>query len=319
MKPIRLAAFALLCLATSAQAQLLKRDSVPRTDSLKTLDSTRFFIMRRLAQEQGDTVGFYFRDLQYPESLTIGADIRFHAASTMKVPVMMQVFREIDAGHLHLNDKIPVTNDFRSLADSSVYHLDRADDSDSSLYTKVGQAVELEDLLSLMITKSSNLATNILIDRVGARNVQAMLHELGIDSVQVLRGVEDNPAFRAGMNNTTTARGMAQVLDAIVDASAASPQSSGRMVDILARQRFNDAIPAGLPRHTRVAHKTGWLTGVHHDAAIVYLDNRPRYILVILTRGIPDKARSATLMADLARIIHGHVVPPPQPRFTPHP
>ncbi len=319
MKSARLAAFALLCLATTAQAQLLKRTPVPRTDSLKTLDSTRYFIERRLAQESGDTVGFYFRDLQQPESLTIGADIRFHAASTMKVPVLIQVFREIDAGRMHLNEKIPVTNDFRSLADSSVFHLDRADDSDSSLYEKIGQSVELEDLATLMITKSSNLATNILIDRVGARNVQATLHELGIDSVRVLRGVEDTPAYRAGMNNTTTARGMAQVLSAILDASAASPQSCGRMLGILAHQRFNDGIPAGLPRHTKVAHKTGWFTGVHHDAAIVYLDDRPRYILVIMTRGIPEQTRSAALMADLTRIIQGHVVPPPPPRYVPHP
>ncbi|HEY2806379.1 MAG TPA: serine hydrolase [Gemmatimonadales bacterium] len=319
-RPLRFLALAgVLGSATPLQAQLLKRTPVPRTDSLTTLDETLGSVQRRLAQESGDTVGFYFRDLVKPESILIDADTRFHAASTMKVPVLIQVFRDIDAGRFGLHDKIIVTNDFHSLADSSVFHLDRADDSDSSLYLKIGLPVEVEELATLMITKSSNLATNILIDKVGASRVQATLHELGADSVRVLRGVEDTPAFRAGMNNTTTARGMARVLASIVDATAASPQSCGTMVGILQHQTFNDGIPAGLPRHTRVAHKTGWFTGVHHDAAIVYWDGRPRYILVIMTRGIPDQSHSATLMADLARIIQGHVIAPPQPRFVPHP
>jgi len=266
----------------------------------------------RIAQS-GATVGFYFKDLARSESLTVGADIRFHAASTMKVPVMIQVFRDVEAGRLRLDERIVVANQFRSLADSSSYALDRADDSDSSLYQQVGQSVSVRNLLELMITVSSNLATNNLIERVGAARVNATLRGLGIDSVNVLRGVGDGAAFRAGMNNTLTARGLAQVMAAIVDGRAAGAASCAEMLQVLLRQRFKEGIPAGLPPETPVAHKTGELTGHHHDAAIVYVGGRPRYVLVILTRGINERNDSSKLIADLAKLVHERLVPPPPP------
>ncbi len=279
----------------------------------QSLDSLRAAVQARIAAS-GATVGFYFKDLNGNDSLTLGADTRFHAASTMKVPVMIQVFRDIDARRLTLHDRVTVRNEFRSLADSSTYQLSLADDSDSSLYQQVGKPVELEDLVELMITRSSNLATNNIIGMVGAARVQATMRDLGADSVRVLRGVEDGPAYRAGMNNTTTARGLGVVMAAIAGGNAASAQSCGQMLEILQRQRFNDGIPAGLPRHTRVAHKTGWLTGVHHDAAVVYFHDRPRYVLVILTQGLNDETASAKLMADLATLVHAHAVPESAPR-----
>ena len=279
----------------------------------QSLDTLRSALLQRIPRDTAVTVGLYFRDLASRDSITINADTRFHAASTMKVPVLIQAFRDIDANRLSLRGRLRVTNDFHSLADSSVFHLSETDDSDSSLYRKVGQEVALNDLLELMITKSSNLATNIVIDTVRAARVQATLHEIGADSVRVLRGVEDNAAFQRGMNNTTTARGLGRVMSAIVDGTAASAQACGEMLDILKGQRFNDGIPAGLPRHTPVAHKTGWITGQHHDAAIVYRGGRPRYVLVIMTRGIAQQAQSAALMADLTRIIDTTLFPPPPP------
>ncbi len=287
---------ALLALATPARGQA-------------PADTLRAPLERRIASA-GAVVGLYFRDLTRADSLAIGADRRFHAASTMKVPVMVQVFRDADAGRLDLNERLVVTDSFRSLADSSVYRLSAADDSDSSLYRRVGDAVRVFELVELMITVSSNLATNNLIARVGAGRVQATMALLGADSVRVLRGVEDGPAFRAGMNNTTTARGLGNLMAQIADGLAASAHASGRMLEILLRQSFNDGIPAGLPRNTRVAHKTGEITGAHHDAAVVYIRNRPRYVLVILTQGLTERAASARLMADLTALIHAHVTGP---------
>jgi beta-lactamase class A len=266
----------------------------------------------RIAQS-GATVGLYYRDLARPESVTVGADVRFHAASTMKVPVMIQVFRDAEAGRLGLGEQITVANQFRSLADSSAYQLDKADDSDSSLYLHVGQSMRVRDLVELMITVSSNLATNNLIERVGAARVNATLRGLGIDSVNVLRGVEDGVAFRAGLNNTLTARGLGQVMAAIADGRAAGAASCAEMIRVLLRQRFREGIPAGLPPGTRVAHKTGELTGHHHDAAIVFVGGRPRYVLVVLTRGINERDQSSNLIADLARMIHERLVQPPPP------
>jgi beta-lactamase class A len=274
----------------------------------------------RLAERiaaSGATVALYFRDLNVADSLALGADVRYHAASTMKVAVMVQVFRDADEGRLRLDAPLTLANDFRSLVGNSRFTLDAKDDSDSSLYQRVGQPVTIRELTTRMITRSSNLATDNLIALVGAGRVQATLHALGVDSLQVLRGVEDDSAFAAGLNNTVTARSLGELLDAIADGRAAAARSCAEMLEILQRQRFNDAIPAGLPRGTRVAHKTGDITALFHDAALVYDKDRPRYILVVLTRGLRDMSESKQLIADLAAMVHRHVIPPPPPRLTP--
>ena len=288
----------------------------PPPPELMPLDSLAAQLTARIAGS-GATVGLYYKDLARPESLTISADLRFHAASTMKVPVMIQVFRDAESGRLSLDSQLVVRNEFRSLADGSTYQLDKADDSDSSLYDKVGTPMKVRDLVELMITVSSNLATNNLIDVVSAARVNATLRALGIDSVDVKRGVEDGPAFRAGINNTLTARGLGLVFASLADGSAAGATSCAQMLEVLLRQRFNDRIPAGLPEHTKVAHKTGDITGANHDGGIVYMDGRPRYVLVVLTRGINDQKTSSKLIADLAGMIHTRLTPTPPPPVTP--
>jgi beta-lactamase class A len=153
-----------------------------------------------------------------------------------------------------------------------------------------------------MITVSSNLATNLLIERLGVENIRARVRELGAQGMNVLRGVEDAKAFQAGLVNTTTARGLMVLLDAIANGTAAPPPASDEMLDILKRQRFNAGIPAGLPPGTPVAHKTGTITKIHHDAGIVYAA-RP-YVLVVLVRGIQEEKESAALIAAIARTVN---------------
>jgi beta-lactamase class A len=263
---------------------------------------------RRLSQVPGAVVGVAYHDLETGDSLYLRADESFHAASTMKVPVMIELFRRVDAGTLRLDQGVPLLNHFVSIVDGSAYSLNPADDSDSLAYTLVGTRVPLRDLIDHMITRSSNLATNALIELVGAKNADATAHQLGASNIKVLRGVEDTPAFRAGLNNTTTARDLAVLLEAIETGRAASRASCDAMRDILARQEFNEEIPAGLPPGTKVAHKTGWITGVRHDAAIVYPPNRKPYVLVVLTRDIPDDKVARPLIADVSRIVWSHTV-----------
>jgi beta-lactamase class A len=153
-----------------------------------------------------------------------------------------------------------------------------------------------------MITVSSNFATNLIIQKLGVENIQATVHSLGAHGMKVLRGVEDNKAFEKGMNNTTTARGLEILLTAIAEGKAVDAESSRQMVEILEQQHFNEGIPAGLPRGTRVAHKTGEITKIHHDAAIVYAP-RP-FVLVILVRGLAEEKDSSALMADVTRILY---------------
>jgi beta-lactamase class A len=267
-------------------------------------DSLRERIERRIAEVPGATAGVAFQDLTRRDSLYLGADERFHAASTMKVPVMIELFRRIERGQMSLSQRIPLKNEFASIVDGSPYSLNAADDSDSLVYSWVGTSVSVHDLLEHMITRSSNLATNTLIGVVWAANANATAHELGAKDIQVLRGVEDDKAYAAGMNNTTTARDLAALMTAIETGRAASRQSTDSMRAVLSRQEFNDEIPAGLPAGTRVAHKTGQITGHLHDAAIVYPRGRGPYVLVVLTRGIPDEKVARSLIADISRLVY---------------
>ncbi len=249
-------------------------------------------IEARIAATPGGSVGVYYRDLTTRDSVLVGARLRFHAASTMKVPVMIQLFRDRDAHRLSLDDSIPVTNTFESIVDSSTYGLDKADDSDSTLYTRVGGKASIRELVELMETVSSNLATNILITRIGAPRANATAHRLGADSILVLRGVEDGKAYRAGRNNTTTARDLGVLMAAIAQNRAASPAACREMLEILGRQHFKEGIPAGLPEGTRVYHKTGWVGKVvYHDAAIVELpggsDTRATAVTVVPAAPLP--------------------------------
>src|SRR5689334_8557946 len=275
----------------------------PRVDSLRTR------LERRIAEQQGAIVGVAFHDLQTGDSLYLNADDSFHAASTMKVPVMIELFRSIDAGALRLDQGILLVNQFGSIVDGSPYSLDAGDDSDSSAYKLTGARVPLKELIDRMITRSSNLATNALIELVRASNANETAHMLGARNIRVLRGVEDNKAFRAGMNNTTTARDLALLLEAIETGRAASRQSCNAMREILLHQEFNEEIPAGLPPGTPVAHKTGWISGVLHDAAVVYPPGRKPYVLVVLTRDIPDEKVARRLIADISRLVWAHAVP----------
>jgi beta-lactamase class A len=266
--------------------------------------SLRSRVAARIAQAPARAVGVYYRDLTTGDSLTVGSAVRFHAASTMKVPVMIQLFRDRDVGRLSLDDSITVTNTFHSIVDSSPYQLDVTDDSDSTLYKRLGQRASLRELIELMETVSSNLATNLLIARVGATRANATAHSLGADSILVLRGVEDGKAYRAALNNTTTARDLGMLFAAIANGTAASAASCGEMLAILSRQQFNEGIPAGLPAGTRVYHKTGWIEQVvYHDAGVVEPASRGRYVLVVLTAGIPKNDDAYALVRDLSRLV----------------
>jgi len=258
------------------------------------LSATKDAVLKRVAMSGAD-VGIAFRALDGKDEWYSRADESFHAASTMKVPVLIELFHQAKDRKLKLSDSLVVRNEFRSIVDGSPYKLDAADDSEADLYKAEGQTRTISQLAELMITVSSNLATNLLIEKLGVENIRTTVHSLGADGMNVLRGVEDGKAFEKGMNNTTTARGLATLMSAIADGKAVDSGSSQQMVAILERQRFNEAIPAGLPAGTRVAHKTGDITKVHHDAAIVFA-KRP-FVLVILLRGIAEDKEAYKLMA----------------------
>src|SRR5216110_3263062 len=262
-------------------------------------------LAERIARAPARAVGLYYRSLAGSDSILIGANLRLHAASTMKVPVMVQIFRDADAGLLALDDSLTVHTAFPSLVPGGAFTVGKEDDSDSTLYALAGRNRSVRELLELMITRSSNLATNILIERVGATRAQASARSLGAWSIQVLRGVEDGAAYRAGLNNTTTARDLGVLLGAIATGRAASRGACDSMLAILGRQEFNEGIPVGVPPGTRVAHKTGWIGEVvYHDAAVVYPPDGGSYVLVVLTGGIKEDSVAHNLVADLSRLVY---------------
>ena len=260
-------------------------------------------ISNRIAEVPGAVVAVSFRNLNGGDAFDLDADTVFHAASTMKVPVMIQYFRDVDAGRIRKDETLPLVNDFRSIVDGSSFTVTPGDDSDSSLYQLVGHRVPLRMLVDRMITRSSNLATNAVIARVGAARADSTAITLGARHMRVLRGVEDGKAYERGLNNVTAAPDLAALLTAIAEDRAASPGSCQEMLDVLSRQEFNGEIPAGLPKGTRVAHKTGWITAVLHDAAIVFPPGRKPYVLVVLTRGIRDEAVARRLIVDISRMV----------------
>ncbi|HEY2433063.1 MAG TPA: serine hydrolase [Vicinamibacterales bacterium] len=255
--------------------------------------------VHKLIAASGAEVAVAMRTFDGSRELFIDPDKPFHAASTMKVPIMIELFRQAEAGPLRLDEPLPIKNEFHSIVDGSVYQLSVGDDSDAAVYRHVGSTMSLRDLCEAMITVSSNFAANLLIERVGAEHVRQTVHRLGADGMIVLRGVEDQKAFDQGMNNQTTARALEVLLLKLAQGKAVSARADAEMVAVLKRQTFHDAIPAGLPDGTVVAHKTGNITKIHHDAAIVY-GPRP-YVLVVLVRGIEDQQVSGALIASISR------------------
>ncbi|HWA17087.1 MAG TPA: serine hydrolase [Gemmatimonadales bacterium] len=270
-------------------------------------------IRSRIARDTA-VVSVVFRDPSRRQELQIEGQRRYHAASTMKVPVLIELVRRIDAGDFRWDQPIPVRNAFRSIVDGSPFSLDAGDDSDSTLYRQAGGTVSLAKLARLMIVRSSNLATNLIIELLDPKRVDATAHALGADSIQVRRGVEEQKAYDRGLNNTTTAHDLAVLLQAIATGRAASGAGTDSLRAILLDQEFRGGIPAGVPSGVQVANKTGWITAIAHDAAIIYPRGRPPYVLVILTRGFPEEPQAEQLMADISRLVYAWATGPKEPK-----
>ena len=263
--------------------------------------------LENVIAKSGAEVSIEFHDLEAIEIFGINP-VEMHAASLMKVPVMIEVFRQAELGKYSLDEKIIVTNEFKSIVDGSPYSLTVIEDSDDDIYKYIGKEMSLRELVFRMITVSSNLATNVLIEFVGVENIMGTLTKLGIQGMKVLRGVEDIKAYEKGLNNRTDAVSMSLVLSSIALGRAGTKEACQEMIEILSQQKFRDKIPAGLPANVKVANKTGSITRIDHDSAIVFPEGRQPYILVVLTRGIEKREDAEKLIAELSRIVYNSIV-----------
>lgn len=276
-------------------------------NSVQNPEQLKEQIKAEFAKQKG-TFAVAFKNLQTGEEILINEKISFHAASTMKTPVLIEAYKQAAAGKFKITDSIPVKNEFKSIVDGSSYSLSAGDDSDSILYTKVGTKLPIDDLLYLMIIKSSNLATNIIIDLVGAQNANKTMREMGAKDIQVMRGVEDNKAFQKGMNNTTTAYDQMLIFKHMAKGTVVDKKSSDAMINILMDQVFNDKIPALLPKDVKVAHKTGWIKGINHDAGVIYLPDGRKYVLVLLSKELADDVGGVAAMANVSKMVYDYFV-----------
>jgi beta-lactamase class A len=273
------------------------------SDSVAAAEVSLYRNVVRIREEHTlENLGISFYDAETTIQWSYNADHYFHAASTMKLAVLLAVFRQVDRGDLQLEAPVHVRNRFTSIVNQEPFMLDLGRDADPDVYGHLGKTLTVRELAYWMITKSSNLATNLLVEVVGIPTIQQALDELEIDGMKILRGVEDARAFDAGLNNEVTANGLLKLLRLIADGKAYSRQACDDMLEIMLDQQYRSGIPAGLPKAARVAHKTGNISTVHHDAGIVYLDGRKPYVLVILTQ-FPAEQGRGTAVAQVSRDI----------------
>ena len=250
------------------------------------------------AKAGASAVAVAISDLETGAEFHYHADRWFHAASTIKVAILVGVFGAIFRGELLPQSRVHVRNRFLSAYDGSPYRVRLDRDANPDVHREVGRTLRVSELAYAMITTSSNLATNLLLDLVGLDVLQRTLDAFGLEGIDLRRGVEDEKAFQAGINNRITANGLVGLLRLIGEERAFSPELSRQMVSVLLGQQFKSGIPAGLPRSARVAHKTGEISTIAHDAGLVYLPDRRPYALAVLTEWEPSATgRSATIAA----------------------
>lgn len=224
------------------------------------------------------------------------AERTHYSASTMKLPVAMAMLAKVDAGELALDQPVTVHNDFASAAGGR-FGVNPAEDEAPATWARMGEQVSLGWLASEMITVSSNLATDLVLELVGVPAANAVLTEYGSGKSAVRRGIDDTAAQAAGISNEMSPADLAGVLVAVDTYKGAS---GDYLRDLLAGNQWNGEIPAGVPAGTRVEHKNGWDTRIRHDGGIVRPGDADPFILTVCTTSSLPDAEAQQLIAAIA-------------------
>ncbi|MEU8368331.1 serine hydrolase [Micromonospora tulbaghiae] len=238
------------------------------------------------------------------------ADATHYAASTMKLAVLVALFRAAEAGRLDLDAPVPVRNSFDSaLSGAPRFANDRDYDNDEAVWDRVDGEASLRWLAERMIVRSSNLATNICIGQVGLPAVAQAWALAGARHSVTGRGIEDFAARDSGIDNLVTAADLAALLGELALGATrpgplASPAGCAAMLDVLVAQEHREDLAAGLPDGTRIAHKNGWVRGVRHGAGVVFPDDAPPYTIVVCTTtDLADGGADGEVEDDACRLI----------------
>ena len=249
-----------------------------------------------------------YKDLSSGNQILYNEKQIFHAASTMKTPLMIEVFNQVNKNKFNLSDSIFIINQFKSIVDDSFFSLSNIDDSEKYLYESLGKKKSIYSLVFDMITVSSNFATNLIIDYVGAENVNKTMRKIGAMNINVLRGVEDIKAFEKGLNNTTNAYDLMIIYEKLAKGEIINKSSSEKMIEILLNQKYKDKIGLYLPKNVKVATKDGIISSAVHDSGIIFLPDGRKYILVILSKNLNDIENASKLIAEISKIIYEYSV-----------
>jgi beta-lactamase class A len=274
-------------------------------------DSLRREIDSIASSAGASAVAVALHDFEHRTAWLLEAERWFHAASTIKVPILLGVHAAIEEGLLEANSRVHIRNRFLSVADGSPFRVDSARDADAEVHAARGRTLSVAQLAHHMIVTSSNLATNLLVDLLGIEYLRSTLERHAITGVELHRGVEDEVAWEQGLNNRVTAAGLLNILRLVVTGAAVSERASQAMLETMFEQRFRSGIPAGLPEAARVAHKTGEISSVAHDAGVIMLPDREPAALVVLTEWEADGTGRQRAIAEITRAVYGALLAPP--------
>lgn len=255
-----------------------------------------------LASTNDATISIWMGGLDHTPWLTRLPDTIHHAASTMKLPLIIAVHRAVDAGMLSLDDELLVEARLPSVVEGQTYETTEDYDNDPEPWAVLGQRASVGWLAERAIIKSSNLATNLLITMIGLDAVNKIYADAGAERAALRRPIQDRAAGELGLENEATAADMAGVLVALNQQRLLSPESTDAVEAILARCETNDSIPPGLPEGTYIAHKTGWIDHACHDVAIIRPDGEEPFVLAIYCTAPLAEDVIHALVADVARI-----------------
>jgi len=236
-------------------------------------------------------VGLIIKDLETGRTIQRNPDKPFPSASMVKIPIMAACFKAVEDGRVSLQDVIMLRA------------ADRTRGSGVLRASPAGTPVTVEKLIELMITDSDNTAANLLIDLLGFEYINTSFKEFGLDHTNLSRKMMDFRARWRGVENYTTARDMAEILEKTYRGTCVSPRACEMGMAILKGQKVNDRIPRYLPRTIAVAHKTGLENKVVHDAGILFTAHGD-VLICVLTEGDTGAVIAKRVIGRLAALVY---------------
>lgn len=278
-----LAGWGIGCWPAAARAENRLAVESPAADLFQQLADG----INRQVEQTGCTAAVVVRDLRRGDAIYLNKDVVFPAASLIKLPILVELYRQAEEGTLTLADTLTLRDRHRE------------EGSGILRYCAAGTAWSLGELARLMIVKSDNTATTLLLERVGMENVNRRLRGLGLTRTRIRRNVLDLAARDRGLENTTTAYEMMRLLELIHRQRAAGPAACQAMLQTLLAQEYNDRIPRLLPAGTPVAHKTGTMHRLEHDVGIVFVPGQ-EFVICVLVSGL-EEAPGERLIGSVAK------------------